>query len=51
MDNERLTPTKDLKEVRKFPLVHKVTKIGTSFTEEEEGRLIDQLIINVDLFA
>lgn len=36
VDNERLMPTKDLKEVRICPSTHQVTKIGTSLTVEEE---------------
>lgn len=52
-NNERLTPTtiEDLKEVNIGPLAHRVTKIGTSVTEKEECELLDQLIINVDLFS
>lgn len=49
VENERLTPTKDLKDVQIGPLAHHVTKIGTSLFEEEGRKLDDQLIRNVDL--
>lgn len=48
---ERLTAMKDLKEVKIGPLAHHVTKIGTSLTEEEKCKLVDQLIKNVYLFS
>lgn len=41
VNKERLAPTEDLKEVRKGPLAHQVTKIGTSLTEEEEHELVN----------
>lgn len=49
-DNERPMPIDDLKEVRRGPSVHQVTKIGTSLTEEEECKLVGQLNRNVNLF-
>lgn len=41
MENERLTPTKDLKGFQIGPLAHQVKKIETSFSKEEERELID----------
>lgn len=51
VENERLTPLENLKEVRINLSAHHVTKINTSLTKEEERELVDQLIRNVDLFA
>lgn len=51
MENERLTPLENLKEVRINLSAHQVTKIDISLTKEEEHELVDQLIRNVDLFA
>lgn len=50
-NNKRLTPMEDLEEVKICPSTHQVTKIGTSFSEEEEHKLVDQLIRNINLFA
>lgn len=49
-DNERLTPTEDLKEVWIGPSTHQVTKIGISLNEEEARELVGQLTRNNDLF-
>lgn len=36
MENETLTPTKDLKEVHIGPVTYQVTKVETSLSKEEE---------------
>lgn len=51
VDNERLTPIEDLKEVRIYHSDHQVMKIGTSLSIEEERDLFDQLIRNTNLFS
>lgn len=48
-ESERRNPTKDMKEVQIRPLNHKVTKMGTSFSEPEEVDLISLLRKNIDL--
>lgn len=48
---ERLEPTKDLKEISIGPEVHQTTKIGTSLSPDEETTLINLLRRNLDLFA
>lgn len=47
----RPTPTKDLKKVQKGHPTHQLTKIDTSLYEEEEGKLVDQIMINFILFV
>lgn len=49
--SERITPTKDLKEVHIGPLPHQVTKPDTSLSVFEEEDLIALLRRNIDLLA
>lgn len=51
IDNERLTSIEGLKKVRIKSSTHKVIKIGIPITEEEEHKLVNQLIRNVNLFT
>lgn len=51
VDNGRLTPTYDLKEVKIGLSANHMIKIGTSLTQEEEHDRFDQLIGKVYLFA
>lgn len=48
---ERLTPTRDLKEVQIGPYVHQVANISTFLSVEKERELVYQLIKNADLFV
>lgn len=41
MENERLMPTEDLKEVQIGHLGHRVIKIVTSLPKKEERKLVD----------
>lgn len=48
VENERLTHTEDLKEVKIGPLAHHVVNISTSLTEGEENKIVNQLVRNFD---
>lgn len=50
-ESERITPTKDMKEVHIGPLPHQVTKPDTSLSVFEEEDLIALLRRNIYLFA
>lgn len=50
-NDERLTPTKDLKELYIGVRDFKVTKLSTFLSESKEEELLATLIRNVDLFA